>query len=123
MDGSLGSRTAALEEPYSDDPNNSGLPRYDQDDLNHMAAERAAAGFQLGFHAIGDRANDMALNAFAAAEQTGIPADHPTPPANPDAAIVTHSSPEITPASLRLRVEHAQVLLARRTSTALRAWV
>jgi len=111
MDGSLGSRTAALEEPYTDDSGNSGLPRYDQDDLNHMAAERAAAGFQLGFHAIGDRANDMALNAFAAAEQTGVPANHPTPPADPDAAVVTHNSPAITPASLRLRIEHAQVVL------------
>jgi hypothetical protein len=39
-----------------------------------MATERAAAGFQLGFHAIGDRANDMALNAFEAAEQAGTPA-------------------------------------------------
>ncbi len=111
MDGSLGSRTAAMEEPYSDDRSNSGLPRYDQDDLNHMAAERAAAGFQLGFHAIGDLANNMALNAFAAAEQTAVPANHRRPPDDPDAAIVTHSSPEITPASLRLRVEHAQVLL------------
>ncbi len=111
MDGSLGSRTAALEEPYSDDPGNSGLPRYDQEKLNHMAAERAAAGFQLGFHAIGDRANDMALNAFAAAEQTAVPADHPAPPQNPDATIVTRHYPEFTPASLRLRIEHAQVLL------------
>src|SRR5882757_4245159 len=69
MDGSLGSRTAAMEQPYSEDPANSGLPRYDQDKLNQMAAERAAAGFQLGFHAIGDRANSMALNAFAAADE------------------------------------------------------
>lgn len=111
MDGSLGSRTAALEEPYTDDRSNSGLPRYDQEVLNRMSAERAAAGFQLGFHAIGDRANSMALNAFSAAEQTAVPANHPTPPANPDAAIVTHTSPATTPASLRLRVEHAQVLL------------
>ena len=111
MDGSLGSRTAALEEPYADDPNNSGLPRYGQDDLNQMAAERSAAGFQIGFHAIGDRADSMALNAFAAAEQTAVPANHPLPPTNPDAAIVTHSSPEFTPADLRLRIEHAQVLL------------
>jgi len=111
MDGSLGSRTAALEEPYADEPGNSGLPRYDQDDLNPMAAERASAGFQIGFHAIGDRANSMALNAFSAAEQTAIPANHPTPPPNPDAAIVTHSSPSTTAADLRLRIEHAQVLL------------
>ncbi len=111
MDGSLGSRTATLEEPYTDDRSNSGLPRYDQDVLNRMSAERAAAGFQLGFHAIGDRANSMALNAFSAAEQTAVPASHPAPPVNPDAAIVTHTSLPTTPASLRLRVEHAQVLL------------
>ncbi len=68
MDGSLGSRTAALLAPYSDDPGNSGLARYEQDKLNRMAVERAAAGFQIGFHAIGDRAVQMALDAFAAAE-------------------------------------------------------
>ncbi len=68
MDGSLGSRTAALLAPYSDDPGNSGLARYEQAKLNRMAVERAAAGFQMGFHAIGDRAVQMALDAFAAAE-------------------------------------------------------
>jgi hypothetical protein len=111
MDGSLGSRTAAMEEPYSDDPGNSGLPRYDQDKLNHMAAERAAAGFQLGFHAIGDRANTMALNAFGVADQVAnFP---PSPPEHgPDAHIVTSpvQGPP-PPAALRFRVEHAQVLL------------
>ena len=65
MDGSLGSRTAALLLPYSDDPGNSGLPRYDQKKLDAMARERAGAGFQIGFHAIGDRAVEMALEAFA----------------------------------------------------------
>ena len=68
MDGSLGSRTAALLARYSDDPGNLGLARYEQDKLNRMAVERAAAGFQIGFHAIGDRAVQMALDAFAAAE-------------------------------------------------------
>jgi predicted amidohydrolase YtcJ len=65
MDGSLGSRTAALLSPYADDPGNSGLPRYDQIPLNAMTKERAAAGFQIGFHAIGDRGVEMALNALA----------------------------------------------------------
>ena len=111
MDGSLGSRTAAMEEPYTDDPANSGLPRYDQARLNRMASDRAVAGFQLGFHAIGDRANHMALDAFAAAEQVGRPANHPAPPVNPDTAIVTTTAETFTPADLRLRVEHAQVLL------------
>jgi predicted amidohydrolase YtcJ len=69
MDGSLGSRTAALLSPYADDPGNSGLLRYDQSRLDAMTKERAAAGFQIGFHAIGDRAVEMALNAFAAAGQ------------------------------------------------------
>ena len=69
MDGSLGSRTAALLAPYSDDPGNSGLPQYDQATLNRMAVERSADGFQLGFHGIGDRAAEMALNAFAEAER------------------------------------------------------
>lgn len=68
MDGSLGSRTAALEEPYSDDPTNSGIPQFDQDALDRMTIERAKAGFQIGFHAIGDRAVNMALNAFMSAE-------------------------------------------------------
>jgi predicted amidohydrolase YtcJ len=110
MDGSLGSRTAALDEPYSDDPNNSGLPRYDQNKLTQLASERAAAGFQLGFHAIGDHANAMALNAFGAADQV---ATLPPPPANTtDAHIVTTPPPpDPTPAALRFRVEHAQVLL------------
>ena len=65
MDGSLGSRTAALNAPYSDDPSNKGLPQYEQPTLNKMAVERSIAGFQLGFHAIGDAAAQMALNAFA----------------------------------------------------------
>ena len=65
MDGSLGSRTAALKDPYADEPANSGLPRYEQDKLNKMAVERARAGFHLGFHAIGDKAASMALDAFS----------------------------------------------------------
>jgi len=64
MDGSLGSRTAALFAPYSDDPTNSGLARYDQKMLDAMTTERAAAGFQIGFHAIGDKANSIALDAY-----------------------------------------------------------
>jgi predicted amidohydrolase YtcJ len=111
MDGSLGSRTAALAEQYADDPNNSGIPRYDQDKLNQMATERAAAGFQLGFHAIGDEANHIALNAFAAAEQVATP----RPPAQdlPDDPYKMVEGPVslFDPRSVRFRIEHAQVLL------------
>ncbi len=90
MDGSLGSRTAALNAPYSDDPTNSGIPRYDQKTLDQMAIERAEAGFQLGFHAIGDRANDMALTAFERAQQ----------------ARMKQSATDTS----RYRIEHAQVV-------------
>ncbi len=69
MDGSLGSRTAAMKAPYSDDPGNTGLPQFTQPELNAPALERVKAGFQLGFHAIGDKAAEMALDAFA---QPGI---------------------------------------------------
>jgi predicted amidohydrolase YtcJ len=69
MDGSLGGHTAALLEPYADDPKISGLPRYEAAKLNEMAKERVLAGFQLGFHAIGDRGVQMALDAFAEAEK------------------------------------------------------
>jgi predicted amidohydrolase YtcJ len=64
MDGSLGSRTAAMKAPFSDDPHNTGLPQYTQEQLNKMVVERAQAGFQIGFHAIGDKAAAMALDAF-----------------------------------------------------------
>ena len=72
MDGSLGSRTAAMKAPFADDPGNSGLPQFKQDELNKMSVERARAGFQMGFHAIGDRATEMALDAFS---QPGVRTD------------------------------------------------
>jgi predicted amidohydrolase YtcJ len=70
MDGSLGSHTAALLAAYADEPGNSGLPRYDQSKLTSMAIERALAGFQMGFHAIGDKGAQMALDAYREAERT-----------------------------------------------------
>src|SRR5271163_1243801 len=66
LDGSLGSRTAALFAPYSDAPGTSGLLHMDEAQLAPMAIERDRAGFQLAFHAIGDRANHVALDTFAA---------------------------------------------------------
>ena len=111
MDGSLGSRTAAMEDPYTDDPNNSGLLRFDdQAKLNAMATARAAAGFQLGFHAIGDRANEVALDAFSAAEQVARAPGQLPAPRDPDAGIVTDVVPATSPAQLRFRIEHAQVV-------------
>ncbi|HEY6946396.1 MAG TPA: amidohydrolase [Candidatus Acidoferrum sp.] len=65
-DGALGSRTAAMLEPYSDDASTTGIFTYDPDKLRAMAIERDKAGFQLNFHAIGDRANRICLDVFEA---------------------------------------------------------
>ncbi len=67
VDGTLGSRTAAMLTPFSDDHNNSGIPRRSQEELTKMIVERAKEGFQITLHAIGDKANRMALDGFAAA--------------------------------------------------------
>ncbi len=95
MDGSLGSHTAALIEPYADDAKNSGLPRYDAPKLNEMTKERVLAGFQVGFHAIGDKGAQMALDAFAEAEK-----------AAKEKKVKAANGSE----DYRLRIEHAQVV-------------
>ena len=111
MDGSLGSRTAAMSEAYADDKNNLGIARYDQGKLNEMATARAADGFQLGFHAIGDLANDMALNALGAAEQVGRPANVAAAPKNAAGGVVMSGpAAAVKPADFRFRIEHAQVV-------------
>jgi hypothetical protein len=65
-DGALGSRTAAMLEPYSDDPKTSGILIMDPDKLKSMAIERDKAGFQINIHAIGDRTNHVVLDVFEA---------------------------------------------------------
>lgn len=94
MDGSLGSHTAALLEPYTDQPGNAGLPRYDQAKLTAMTKERLDAGFQIGFHAIGDKGVQMALDAFTAAEKE---------------ARANNVKAADGGSDYRLRIEHAQV--------------
>jgi predicted amidohydrolase YtcJ len=84
-DGALGSRGAALLEPYSDDPGNLGLLVTAGDHLEAVARQAAAHGFQVAIHAIGDRGGLVALDAMERA--LGGP------------------RPE-----LRFRLEHAQVL-------------
>jgi len=94
MDGSLGGHTAALAEPYADDPKQTGLPQYEAAKLNEMAKERVLAGFQLGFHAIGDKGIQLALDAFAEAERAAREQKVKAPNGGTD---------------FRLRIEHAQV--------------
>jgi predicted amidohydrolase YtcJ len=83
-DGALGSRGAALWQPYSDDPGNTGLLITSRADIEKVARDAVAHGFQVCTHAIGDRANRIVLDAYAAA--LGGPNDH------------------------RFRIEHAQVV-------------
>jgi predicted amidohydrolase YtcJ len=85
-DGALGSRGAALLDPYSDEANHSGLILTSGERIRDVAARALRAGFQLNVHAIGDRGNRVVLDAFEAAFRDVPAADH------------------------RFRVEHAQVL-------------
>ena len=85
-DGALGSRTAALLAPYSDDPSTSGILITEPDKLRVMAIERDQHHFQINFHAIGDRANRAALDVFEAVVKANGPRDR------------------------RDRIEHAQVV-------------
>lgn len=86
VDGALGSRGAAMLEPYSDDPGNRGLTVTDEKSLRQSVEEALSHGFQVCTHAIGDRGNNIILGVYEAALK-----QHPD-------------------ADLRLRVEHAQVL-------------
>ena len=64
-DGALGSRGAALLAPYSDDPENIGLLVTSEEAMPSLFLEVIGAGFQLNYHAIGDRANRLGLDTFA----------------------------------------------------------
>ncbi|MEM9879322.1 MAG: amidohydrolase [Pseudomonadota bacterium] len=85
-DGSLGSRTALFYDPYSDDPSTSGIRIMARDALEKAVIEADAAGLQVCVHAIGDRANDDALDIFQSATEINGPRDR------------------------RFRIEHAQHL-------------
>jgi predicted amidohydrolase YtcJ len=85
-DGALGSRGAALLEPYSDDPNNRGLLLSAPAHIQDVASRALRSGFQVATHAIGDRGNRVVLDAYDKALQANPTPDH------------------------RFRVEHAQIL-------------
>ncbi len=85
-DGSLGARSAALLDDYSDDPGNRGLLILDPDELYEKLMECHERGLQTAVHAIGDRGNRIVLDIFER-----ILAESPG-------------------ADLRHRIEHAQIL-------------
>ncbi len=86
QDGALGSRGAALLEPYSDDAKTSGLLVSAPEHIREVATKAIRAGFQVNTHAIGDRGNRLVLDSYAAVLKAHPTADH------------------------RFRVEHAQIL-------------
>lgn len=65
LDGALGSRGAVLKAPYSDEPNNQGLPLLSSAQLRNLMSIAALSDFQLAVHAIGDGANADVLSAIA----------------------------------------------------------
>ena len=84
-DGALGSRGAAMIDPYSDDAENRGLPFFTQRELDEKVIKANEMGFQVGIHAIGDLGNRLALNSF-------------------------EKSQGGKPSPLRNRIEHAQII-------------
>ena len=86
IDGALGSRGAAMIEPYSDEPGNRGLILTPAERMKAIATEALRRGFQLNVHAIGDRGNRTVLDVFQQALEEVPTADH------------------------RFRIEHAQIL-------------
>ena len=85
-DGALGSRGAALIEPYSDEPANRGLITIPEGRVKSVAVKALGKGFQVNVHAIGDRANRVVLDEMEAALREVPVADH------------------------RFRIEHAQIV-------------
>jgi predicted amidohydrolase YtcJ len=75
VDGSLGSRTALFHEPYTDDPSTRGITMVDLDELREWISAADGEGLQLAVHAIGDKANDLLLDMFAAAVERNGPRD------------------------------------------------
>lgn len=86
LDGTLGSRTAAMLEPYSDDPGNTGVYRITQEELDPIVERAHKHHIQIALHAIGDAACRMALDSI-------------------EKAIRSHDWPDH-----RHRIEHEQVI-------------
>jgi predicted amidohydrolase YtcJ len=61
IDGSLGARTAALNQPYNDDPSSSGMITLSSRELRRIASKARDSKFQMCIHAIGDKAVDLAV--------------------------------------------------------------
>ncbi len=63
-DGTLGSQTASMLEPFDGQPGNTGIAIYTRDELADLVGRAVAGGFWCAVHAIGDRANRWVLDAY-----------------------------------------------------------
>lgn len=72
-DGSLGSRTACCHNPYPGEPENRGHFEYEPADLLDGMQTATRGGMTLAVHAIGDRANELVLEAFAKLDPPALP--------------------------------------------------
>ncbi|MDH7492595.1 MAG: amidohydrolase [Candidatus Saccharicenans sp.] len=86
IDGTLGSGTALMFEPFADAPDKSGLPQYPEEVFYQLLEKAYANDFQVGTHAIGDKGVNWVINAVERAQKKYGPKD------------------------LRFRIEHAQII-------------
>ncbi len=68
IDGTIGSGTALMFEPFADNPSSSGLAMMSYDEFENMVIVADKFGFQIGVHAIGDKGNYWVLNAYEKAQ-------------------------------------------------------
>jgi predicted amidohydrolase YtcJ len=76
LDGDFGPHTAALLEPYADQPETRGTLYYSQEEVDDFVAEAHQAGLQIAMHAVGDRAAAQALTAYERALDRWPRPDH-----------------------------------------------
>ncbi|MFP3950834.1 MAG: amidohydrolase [Candidatus Bathyarchaeia archaeon] len=76
MDGSIGARTAAMFEPYDDDPSTTGLLLMELEELKDRVEEAHKKGLQVSIHAIGDLAIEHVINAIMESLRSNPRRDH-----------------------------------------------
>jgi predicted amidohydrolase YtcJ len=113
FDGALGSRGAALLEPYSDAPETSGYLTQKESELQPIFEEALRKGIQIETHAIGDRANRLILDLYDKAMKAVPVGDRKIIgwPSSREAGVAELRPP--APGDVRWRVEHAQIVSAQ----------
>lgn len=68
IDGTIGVRSALMFKPFAEEPGNTGLAQYEEEEFYALVEKAHKNGYQVGVHAIGDRAVHWVLNAFERAQ-------------------------------------------------------